>query len=212
MSDVLYDAEHFVGIEKGQSHQAAETMQISHGMTEAQAMQLDGGTVLAIGAGMKRWEEYYFSHVLGPETRVFNLDPAYKLDKDRLGHYLSGVERSEPQIAGIGQALPFRDESVDAIFSSWSLPLVLVEHCSLPKVSREMDKIAAEMMRVLRSGGYVSLSPINNPLAFMHGKRAQKKAIRASLVSAGFDCKIETWTSARRGERSIVKRAIGYKK
>lgn len=60
-------------------------------------------------------------------------------------------------LAGLVQALPFRDNSFDNIVSTWCFPTVFQER---NYASAEFQAAFAEIIRVLKTGGEARLSPI----------------------------------------------------
>jgi ubiquinone/menaquinone biosynthesis C-methylase UbiE len=94
------------------------------------------GTLVEIGAGTGPNLRH-----LPPELMVVGVEPNPFMHR----HFLRESRNGGPPAAlihGRAEALPFRDESVDAVLST----LVL---CSVP----ETDRVLREVLRVLRAGG-----------------------------------------------------------
>ena len=111
---------------------------------------LKGKKVLDLGAG----PELKFAKELkesGIDADVISLSPDFADEK-----YRKKAQRSFPEgktITGVGQALPFQDESFDKIFA-----FHVDEHLS----QGAFFGVVAEMARVLRGGGEAKLGPTLN--------------------------------------------------
>lgn len=113
---------------------------------------LQGKIVLDLGSG----EKEIFSKELENENitaKVFSLNPDYKRDIDRSRVLeLPGWQRKS--VAGIGQLIPFKDNTFDYIFGLYSVTIFLHNF----EASRLTFK---EIARVLKPGGQARLAPFN---------------------------------------------------
>jgi hypothetical protein len=157
----------------------------AHDFVPESVVGLAGKTVLLLGSGMERWEDYYLTQFGEAGITMVNIDPLYAIGDVRdyptqLGH------RSGRLLAGIGQQLPLRNGSIDAIFSTWSMPLLFWENCEPEDARQQITLLAAEAARVLVPGGAISLAPIENVGQGRDTRTAQKLATKLCFESAGF--------------------------
>lgn len=127
------------------------------------------GTILEIGAG--RGANFGYLH---PSVRWVGIEPGRR--RRRLG-------RSRAVLAAVGERLPLRDASVDAVIST----IVL---CSV----RDQDQVLAEVRRVLRPGGtFVFAEHVAAPRGTR--ARAWQRAVAplTRRFDAGCDPARETW-------------------
>jgi demethylmenaquinone methyltransferase / 2-methoxy-6-polyprenyl-1,4-benzoquinol methylase len=99
--------------------------------------QLPAGRILDLGAGTGA-----ANAILGDRT-VVALDPAPAM---------LALNDADCRVVGVGEALPFRDESFDAVLSAY--------------VFRNLDSVEgtlAEIHRVLRSGGRAGIVDLSRP-------------------------------------------------
>lgn len=72
------------------------------------------------------------------------------------------LERHRLAVAGLVQALPFRDDSFDTVVSTWCFPTVFQEWGRSPA---QFTAGFSEIIRVLKPGGVARLSPVKNEKA-----------------------------------------------
>lgn len=124
------------------------------GLTEAEAGVLgpvEGRDVLEVGSGAgqcSRWIRTRGGRAIGLDLSERQLQHSRRLDES------TGV--TVPSVLGTATALPFADDSFDAVFSSFG---------ALQFVS-ELDVAVAEAARVLRPGGRFAFS-ITHPTRWM---------------------------------------------
>lgn len=111
----------------------------------ARVVDLDGRRVVDVGSGaggLVRWLSEQGADAVGVECGSFMQAEAQAADPDHPERYIDGV----------GQDLPFDDDSVDVVVMSYSLHHIPAD---------EMTNALAEAHRVLRPGGhYLSLEPV----------------------------------------------------
>ena len=111
------------------------------------------GRVLEIGVGSGLNLPLY-----GAATHVIGLDPSAKLLS--MAHTVAaGRGGSVELVEGVAEAIPFPDESVDTVVSTWTL-------CSIPDVTRALG----EMRRVLKPEGRL--------LFVEHGRSSDSGVVR----------------------------------
>jgi SAM-dependent methyltransferase len=121
-----------------------------HGYTLEGFLDLIGNrNILDIGAGISSLGAQ--AALLGSKVNLVSIDVprAYSDPADWAGNKKTGRE-----VIGLGQRLPFADNSFDLIFSTYALPLLA---CSI----EEIDGFINEGLRVLRPGGKFSMSPMH---------------------------------------------------
>lgn len=193
-------SQHFVGDRVGYSLHVQDTMEVGHEMPRGDLGAFSDKTILAIGSGRECWEDAYFSAHAANAT-VINIDPRYAIAQygihvRKFSRVHSGVE-----LAGLAQALPLRDESVDAVFSSWSIPLVFVEDCQEQEARQQITNVAHELWRVLKPEGVISLMPVSDVRLNRMRQLRQQDVVRWTFGSAGFDCEttpVPLWWNNRR--------------
>ena len=130
------------------------------------------GTVLEIGAG--RGANF---GLLPGQVRWVGLEPARRRRR-RLARGHAGLV-----LAGVGERIPLRDRSVDAVIST----IVL---CSV----RDQDWVLAEVRRVLRPGGaFVFCEHVAAPSGTWARKWQRAMAPWSRRLDAGCDPSRETW-------------------
>ena len=203
--------EYHIGVNTMPNIHGRETMEHGHGLLPHQVSDFAGATVLALGAGIQRWEELYFGQLPDLGVNVISLDPVYAhlngwreqpVEGSRLGN----------MVAGIGQAIPLRNESVDVIFSTWSTPLVFFEE-SISNISARLhiEHVAREMYRILRPGGLISLQPVEEYLMYHDVQKAERKTAVEAFSESGFECNLEQFLIKVRKSQYLVSRLIGNK-
>lgn len=151
--------------------------------------ELEGKTILDLGAGAN------LALAEGAKERnidaaVTSLNPQLAEKEKFFGEHLREKAKGERAIAGIAQALPFRDAAFDRIYSLYSVPLYL------PTEEKEYRLAFEEMIRVLKPGGEAVLFPCDHPeekLPPSHLAERQKvlaKTLR-ELEKRGIEVKIE---------------------
>jgi SAM-dependent methyltransferase len=129
------------------------------------------GTVLEIGAG----EGVNFER-LAPEVRWIGLEPAARARR-RLARRAAGHGRPGAVLAGLAEALPLVDGSVDAVLASVVL-------CSV----RDQDRALGEIRRVLRPGGlFVFFEHVAAPAGSWQARIQRMWAPCSKLLDAGCD-------------------------
>ena len=104
--------------------------------------RLPGGRLLDLGAGTGAANEIF------GDREVVALDPAPQM---------LALNDGRQRVVGVGEALPFRDETFDAVFSAY--------------VFRNLDSVdgtMAEIARILRPGGMAGIVDLGRP----EGERA----------------------------------------
>lgn len=109
------------------------------GMT---AEDIDGKDILDLGSSATA----RFEHEVGERANVISLSPDYAAEEHR-----ERLPAETKAVAGIGQQLPFKNESFDQI-----LAYHLTEHIT----AQELEEVLIEAARVLREGGQMRLMPI----------------------------------------------------
>ncbi|MDP2934639.1 MAG: class I SAM-dependent methyltransferase, partial [bacterium] len=138
----------------------------------------------------------------GLKSKIISIDPRLGLDaKEDLELPLSSKRdrkqgRANPEpytLAGLGQALPIKNESVHRIFALYSVPYYLENQ-------DEIEDNLSEMIRVLKPGGVIRIFPImQNQLSQVEDFLKKQKNIKSSfsLKESGEDSvtgeKIEDW-------------------
>lgn len=110
------------------------------GITE---QDLLGKRILDVGAGLKA----ELSQALGDKAEVISFSPDYSNEKYR--KHVAGLEK--PVVAGVGQAMPFSDESFE---------IVLMLHVAEHLYSSSLEKIIKEIARILKKGGIAYIAPL----------------------------------------------------
>ena len=111
-----------------------------------------GKTILDVGSGKK--EEFSKEAEVLYDIKVFSVNPQlkdWKTRKKLQGWIFRDPEWQKRSIAARGQELPFDDESFDAITSLYAITF-WVE-------SEDRHEAIREMIRVLKPGGRIYLSP-----------------------------------------------------
>jgi hypothetical protein len=179
----------YIGEKTGQNHAAGSTMEAWHGYSPAHMGELDGKDVLVLGAGLQRWEDFAF-YDYAPNANVTNVDPIYADWVEHRAYVQFPQYRIGKMICGVAQDIPIASSSVDAVFSTWSVPLIFLENIHNPdELSLQTKTVASEMYRVLRLGGFISLSPINTFDASIEEKQNQANFVLRQFREVGFDCK-----------------------
>jgi hypothetical protein len=179
----------YIGENIGQNHAAALTLETWHGYGAEEALALAGKNVLILGAGIQRWEDFLL-HDYANSANVINLDPIYGNEWSKHEQYTQFRQyRIGKQLCAIAQSLPIGDESVDAVFSTWSAPLIFLEDIADVGVqSEQIRAVAEELYRVIRHDGIVSLCPISTYHASMEEKQNQANFVLRHFRDVGFDC------------------------
>jgi ubiquinone/menaquinone biosynthesis C-methylase UbiE len=135
------------------------------------------GTVLEIGAG----KGANFG-LLPDRVRWVGLEPARRRRR-RLARGRTGLV-----LAGVGEQIPLRDHSVDAVIST----IVL---CSV----RDQDRVLAEVRRVLRPGGaFVFCEHVAAPSGTWARRWQRGMTPLCRRFDAGCDPSRETWRAIER--------------
>lgn len=162
---------------------------------------LEGKTVLDLGSGA--WEKLTSElKKTGVKAKVVSLNPDYVLGKYRniIGNQKSWQKES---VAGVGQALPFSDESFDVILALESI--TYYEDALHESASAQIWP--KEIARVLKKGGEARLGEILG-LAGEKKKEAWDKVITI-LKSLGLEARMEPFKL--KGEPHLRHRLYVYK-
>ena len=137
------------------------------------ADMLEGKKVLDIGSGTGRFAKELKE--AGINAEVISLDPVFAApeEKSRIQGDISGKlyrkliqetnipEVKKKTVAGVGEELPFRDNTFDLIIANKSLPA----YGTKPQI----DQFFSEVFRVLKNDGEFRSSPSQN--TFRRGKK-----------------------------------------
>jgi ubiquinone/menaquinone biosynthesis C-methylase UbiE len=110
------------------------------GITE---QDLLGKKILDVGAGLKA----ELAQALGDRAEVVSFSPDYSDEK-----YMENVANLEkPVVAGVGQAMPFKNESFEVV-----LMLHVTEHVN----NKALEEIIQEIVRILQKDGVAYIAPL----------------------------------------------------
>ena len=101
---------------------------------------------------------------MGLKSKIVSVDPRLGLSEqedlsllkepDRKQKRLEGRKNAQPMsVAGISEALPFKENSFDKIYALYSVPYYL-------KNPQEIQNTLQEMIRTLKSGGTIKAFPV----------------------------------------------------
>jgi cyclopropane fatty-acyl-phospholipid synthase-like methyltransferase len=140
---------------------------------------LQGKRVLDLGSGPEAKLDRQLREQ-GITDRVISLSPDYVVQGTR--DKLLATNQAAKPVAGLGQALPFQDESFDAVFS-----LHTFEHVS----HDTFESMIKESARILRGGGEAHLGPIiadddYDPCALVNQNLVLQDYLRQQGVEAEF--------------------------
>lgn len=200
-----------IGVNIGYNAHAAETLERGHDIDPSNVQQFAGKTILVVGSGIQCWEDYYLTQFDNLDTRIINLDPLYSHWYRHQDKQLAWP-RSGHMVSAAGQAIPLRDQTVGAVFSSWSMPLVFADECLGEASARmHMDELACELFRVLQPGGTISLEPIHDPHEDPQTAKGMEKNAVDCFTEAGFDCTTSTLLIDYNGDTHVATRLNGIK-
>ncbi len=132
-----------------------------------QAKELTGMKVLDLGSG---YHETFSKEAAMKNIEVFSLNPNLKRQEFRDSAKRNSPNDSVPQkifnvikplhwqkksVAGLGQELPFRNNSFDRVFANFSVPYYA------RKTENEYTKIFTEAIRVLKPSGEAVFFPLS---------------------------------------------------
>lgn len=160
------------------------------------------GKVLDIGSGFSRFAKYAKEH--GISSKIYSLEP------QRL------ILHREKAVQADVRDIPFKNESFDRVISNYSFPVVLASEnreeaiLEAPEIlGADLLQSLTEMLRVLKPGGKIILSPIPVGTVYsrhmilnlefdkiLHELELQGKIVIEALVDRGqanFNDKSEQW-------------------
>lgn len=140
---------------------------------------LRGKTVLDLGSGPEAKLERQLREQ-GITDRVVSLSPDYAVEGTR--EKLLSANQEAASVAGVGQALPFRDQSFDAVFS-----LHTFEHIT----HAAFESMIKESARILKGGGEAHFGPVfadddYNPYALVEDNNDLRDYLRQQGVELEF--------------------------
>jgi hypothetical protein len=185
----------YIGTNVGYNSDLMETLERGHGMSIDDMQDTLGGTILALGAGVGRWEDGRLAQFGDTNTTVINIDPFYRYERwaDHSDEDTRG-RRIGHQVVGVGQALPLRTGSVDTAFSTWSTALTIMEDFRLNiRRAARLRLLAPELGRVLKTGGTLRLNPLSDIRASYKKRAAYAELVSDTFTAAGLSCRIEEY-------------------
>lgn len=132
---------------------------------------LKGKKILDIGAGTRRFALEVEEGKI--QAEVFSLEPSLSLPKEKINSKIQEFIKKYPvstgvkekTVAGVGDQIPFKNETFDLCVSEYSLPM----HAS---TQEQVKSFFEEISRITKVGGEIRLYPINRN---QEGKTEQGK-------------------------------------